>query len=199
MRLDDATAGDQHGGASPAWAYPYNALEIAMLNIHNLLQRLSLTAVPSGSGGPTSSAPLPAVHAPAPTPDDWAARYLDWLSFEGYSPTVDRDGDIIFKHEDWTILLIRDLRDPEYFRLALPNFWPIESEAERARALRAADCVNRRTKVAKLHFGSGKSMWVTVEMFVGDQAHIRPLLPRCIALLPECAHLFKAVMSMLDE
>jgi hypothetical protein len=67
---------------------------------------------------------------------------------------------------------MRDKRDAEHFRAVLPNFWPLKSDKERARAERAADRVNRKIKVAKVHSGAGTDMWVSVECSL-------PIIARC--------------------
>lgn len=161
-----------------------------MTQFKDLLSRLNGSpkeaAAPGGApAGAADEAPL-----------DWAALYMDALKLEGYDPTVDSDGDIRFKHERWTLCLMRDKRDAEFFRLALPNFWALPDAKERARAERAADRVNRRMKGAKLHSGAGDNMWVTLEMFVADHRQVRPVLMRCVRLLPEAALLFQAVMTV---
>ena len=149
---------------------------------------------------PDGSAAVAPTSAPETSaPSDWRAFYTRLLELEGYKPIADGDGDLRIEHEGWQIYLNRDTRDPEFFRLLLPNFWSLDNEAERTRAERAADRVNRQIKVAKVHSGSGRSMWVTVELFVAEPGHPAPVLMRCIRVLPEAALLFRAVMATLDS
>ena len=159
----------------------------------------SLSSQPSPLPG-AGSAPLPVAAAEAVAPPvDWRAFYARLLELEGYKPSIDDDGDLRFKHENWHLCLNRDARDAEYFRLILPNFWSLDGDAERVRAERAADRVNRQMKVAKVHSAAGRSMWATVEMFVAEPGHAAPVLMRCIRILPEAALLFRAVMATLDS
>lgn len=91
--------------------------------------------------------------------------YLDFLTEEGYRPTTDDDGDIVFKREGKTYVLFVDDDDPTFFRLVLPNFWPIESEEERTLAYQAATVATGQTKVAKV-YGVQDNLWASVELFL---------------------------------
>ncbi|MGE4088380.1 MAG: hypothetical protein AB7F93_09870 [Immundisolibacter sp.] len=158
------------------------------------LSTIQAGVMPAGATGVETAA-----GRQADAPADWLTFYTRLLELEGYKPSADADGNLRIEHERWLICLCRDARDPEYFRLLLPNFWPVENDAERARAERAADRVNRQIKVAKVYSGSGRSMWVAVELFIAEPGYAAPILMRCIRLLPEAAMLFRAVMTTLDN
>ena len=43
--------------------------------------------------------------------------YVDFLTEEGYKPTVDSDGDVRFKKEGMTYFISVHSNDPQYFRI----------------------------------------------------------------------------------
>jgi hypothetical protein len=90
----------------------------------------------------------------AQTKSELQEMYMTYLRAEGYSPSVDSDGDILFKSEGRNYYIIVDDEDLEYFCLLYPNFWEIESESERRTASAAIMDANRTTKVAKAYITS---------------------------------------------
>lgn len=92
--------------------------------------------------------------------------YMGFLTEEGFKPDLDSDGDVRFKREGKTYVIIIDAKDPEFFRLVLPNIWKIESEAERTQVLIAADASNAKSKVSKV-CTMADNVWVSIELFVG--------------------------------
>ncbi len=118
--------------------------------------------------------------------------YYDFLKSEGYLPELDRDGDLVFKIEGRTYLIILDENDEPFFRLVFPNFWRIESAAERAKVERAALIATASTKVAKI-FPVGENTWGTVEMFASSPEHVLPVLLRSLSALNT------AVMKFVEE
>ena len=87
--------------------------------------------------------------------------YLEHLKDEGYRPALDDDGDIYFKKEGKTYLIILDEDDPTFFRLVFPNFWEIESDEERERVVHAASAATAATKVTKV-FPVEDNVWASI-------------------------------------
>lgn len=121
------------------------------------------------------------------------------LERDGFRPEVDPDGDISFKHEGLTFVVLLTEDDPEYYQVLLPNFWPLESEAERQVALHACDEINRAVKLVKLYtvegnlFAGVESAYDTSEAFL---AH----LPQAVAYLQDAARMFRdAMQSAMGE
>jgi len=118
--------------------------------------------------------------------------YYDFLKKEGYLPELDRDGDIVFKIEGRTYLVILDENDEPFFRLVFPNFWRIESEAERKQVEHAAMVATASTKVAKI-FPVGDNTWGTIEMFAATPEAVLPVFKRSLSALNT------AVMKFVEE
>lgn len=89
--------------------------------------------------------PLPDV-----TPTPYAAAMLDFLGEEGFRPNLDEDGDVFFKYEGMTYLVITASNEPTVLTLVLPYFWPLEDAAERTRALEAAMVAHRHVRIGRV-------------------------------------------------
>ncbi len=118
-----------------------------------------------------------------------AEFYASFLRSEGFAPEVDKDGDVRFKAEGGTYVLFAHEADPEYFFLLFPNFWPIESEAERRRAFEAACHATATTKVAKV-YPLGDNVSASVEMLFMDPEQCKPVFKRALAMLKGSVAMF---------
>lgn len=105
--------------------------------------------------------------------------YLGYLQDAGYQAYIDRDGDVQFQAGRLGFFLTVDPQDPLFFRLVLPNFWPIESQSEYDRALRACNQTNRQVKSAKLYL-QNNNVWLTVENFMNRPEDFRQYFDRCM-------------------
>lgn len=128
------------------------------------------------------------------TKQDIAERYRQHLAAEGYAPWIDEDGDVVFRCEGRTYCIIIDEDEPTFFRLIFPNFWPIESDRERIRALQAAHEATRKTKVAKV-IQRSDDVWATIELFVGDPEDAMQRLQRSLSALRTAVRTFAEVMD----
>lgn len=127
--------------------------------------------------------------------DELIEPYKEFLAEEGFRPKSDDDGDLVFKYQGGTYLLILDPEDPEYFRLILPNFWAIESEEEYRSALRASVFATRALKVVKVYIiPSGENVSASIEMFCTDHSSTFPVFIRCLDVLMEGAQKFREIM-----
>ena len=97
------------------------------------------------------------------TKAELAQMYLDYLRDEGYAPQIDQDGDVLFKYEGGKYYILIDEKDEMYFRVVYPGFWPIQSEVERGRVIKAAMEATASTKVAKV-FPVGNDVWADAEL-----------------------------------
>lgn len=110
--------------------------------------------------------------------------YVTYLTEEGYTPQVDSDGHIVFEFDGGTYYISVYADDPEYFRLIYPNFWPINSPVERARAYIAADRVNRECKLVKVYLESqGKQVSAEIEEFFDHSDRLRLMFRRALQSL----------------
>jgi hypothetical protein len=116
-----------------------------------------------------------------------------FLQHEGYNPRLDNDNDIVFKYEGKVYLIIFDEDDDLFFRIIFPNFWAIESQAEKALAEKAALSATANTKVAKV-FPVNDNMWATIELFYAPAEDARAVFHRSMSALQAAVRKFISEM-----
>ena len=134
---------------------------------------------------------------PSPVKQRYAEMFRQYLMTEGYRPTVDEDGDVVFKSEGATFLIILDEKDSEFFRLAAPNFWSIEDEEEREQVKAACLEVTKAIKVAKV-FPVRDNTWATIEMFVSPIQSVQDVFGKCLRGLHHAMNAFRKEMHSLQ-
>ena len=92
---------------------------------------------------------------------------LTALAARNLTASIDKDGDVVFKRDGKTWIIFIDDADPTFFRIALPNFWPIEDEDERQRAFAACSHASCAVKVAKV-FVVNDNIWASAELLLPD-------------------------------
>jgi hypothetical protein len=108
--------------------------------------------------------------------------YVSFLKTEGFSPTVDKDGDVVFKREGSSYYFNVDASDQEFVQLVLPNIWSIDSKAELQNARAAAALATRSTKVAKCYVRSDdKNVSIAVELFVDKPEDFKKVFRRSLS------------------
>jgi len=123
-----------------------------------------------------------------------AKMYENFLLEEGFTPTIDQDGDVIFKAEGRTYAILIDERDEEFFRLVFPNFWPIESNEERVKVEQAALQATAETKVAKI-FPVRNNVWASIELFCSPPEAFKPVFSRSMSALRAAVGTFAEKMA----
>ncbi len=127
-----------------------------------------------------------------------AEMFRQYLSDEGYLPRIDEDGDVIFKSEGTTFLVLPDEQDSEFFRIAVPNFWSIEDEDERERVKVACLEITKSLRVVKL-FPVRDDTWAAVEMFVSPIQSVQDVFWKCVRSLHHAVQAFRKQMRQLQE
>jgi hypothetical protein len=112
------------------------------------------------------------------------AMYSDFLDKEGYKPSIDSDGDVVFKVERRTFWIDVDEKDPESFRIVFSNFWEIESLAEKLKVYEVMNFINRTTKVAKVFLSPREDdVSMDANIFVKEPEDFKFHFPRMLDLL----------------
>ena len=122
-----------------------------------------------------------------------AEMYFNFLKEEGFVPRYDNDGDIVFKAEGLSYLLFASEEDTEYFRLALPFFWSIDSTEERQQVLAAACRVNAEIKVVKV-YPVDDNVWASVELLFDPADGFKPVFNRALRVLRHGVDRFSELM-----
>ncbi|HPE69848.1 MAG TPA: hypothetical protein P5560_10710 [Thermotogota bacterium] len=134
---------------------------------------------------------------PAWTDEKLQQVYMDILQKAGYEPRVDSDGDVVFKKENMTFVIQPSGKDPIFFRLFLPNIYPVESEEERGRIRVAMDMANALCKAAKV-FTVNNNVWVSIEFFVNHPQDVETFLERALGAIDNAAKIFVVRLNTLD-
>ena len=125
--------------------------------------------------------------------DELQRFYIAALENQNYHAERDDDGDIRFRHEGHSYFIEVREDDPMFFRVVLPNFWDIDSPAERLRVLDAANLATGDTKIAKV-FTVRDSTWAACELFLPAQDDFVPILQRCLLAIRSAVNLFTDTM-----
>ena len=128
------------------------------------------------------------------TKEERVEMYREFLAEEGYVPKIHGDGDVVFKYEGGLFFISTDEDDEELFRLVVPNFWAIESEAEREKAAKAALEATKRTKVAKVYLTKDDTEAV-IEMFCSPPEAFKAVFGRSLSALRACVKIFREEMQ----
>jgi hypothetical protein len=115
--------------------------------------------------------------------EDLQQMYLTHLKEEGYQPEIDSDGDIKFKAEGRTLYIIVYEDDLDFFQIIYPNFWEIESEAEREKVASVASYVTRTTKVAKVYMTRADDTSISAEIFIEKPENFKTSFKRMIDVI----------------
>lgn len=93
---------------------------------------------------------LASAHAPSTLITPYAQAALDFLADEGFRPSLDEDGDVTFRFEGYTFIIVTSTNEPTVLTLVLPYFWPLDDAAERQRALEAAMAAHRQVRIGRV-------------------------------------------------
>jgi len=120
--------------------------------------------------------------------------WLELVRGYGYHPVIDPDGDIAFTKDDLQYLLLFAPGPPSLVRLALPNFWPIESRQELVRVLRAAAEVHAGASPTMV-YPVGDNTWGSVALWPCADGCLAKLFPLALAELDRGIQEFARLMT----
>jgi hypothetical protein len=124
-----------------------------------------------------------------------AERYLEFLAEEGYRPRIDANGNVAFKCEGRSYVIMIDEKDEMFFYLVYRDFWPIESDEELVRVMDAALAVIADTKVVKLFPMGDTNTWAAIELFCYPPETFTAVFERCLKALRDAVEKFVAKMQ----
>jgi hypothetical protein len=119
--------------------------------------------------------------------------FLEYLTTDGYRPTLDEDNDISFKHERINYILFPNEKDETFFRLMIPFFWELETPEETERAMKVMMKLNADYKAAKFYVMQN-DVCVAAEAFYAKPEDVKTLLGRYIDLLASAMREFRQLM-----
>ena len=118
----------------------------------------------------------------------------DYMAREGYRPTLNADGEIIFHFEGKTCYLQTDSKDHDALRIVIVNFHPLATAAARARATIAAQEATAATKVVKI-FTLDDDTWCTAELVMPEPERFIEILGRTLSAIRAALRAFEKSLA----
>ncbi|MDR1218462.1 MAG: hypothetical protein LBK73_02510 [Treponema sp.] len=107
--------------------------------------------------------------------------YMSYLSVEGYSPSIDSDGDVAFKKEGRPFWIEVNENDLGYFRIGYLANYALDYDYEARQFPIAIDYANRRTKVAKVYsMEDGGRFMISAEIYIVNPEDFKIVFNRMI-------------------
>ena len=131
------------------------------------------------------------------TPESLAALRLsikEHLSSEGYRPSVNSDGEIMFHFDGRRCYLQTDASDHDYARIIIVNFRPIAGADDFARVAAAAQDVTACTKVIKIFVLDGDT-WCVAELLLPDPSRLPVVFTRSLAAIRTALRAFEKLLA----
>ncbi|GBU29204.1 hypothetical protein R84B8_02768 [Treponema sp. R8-4-B8] len=131
---------------------------------------------------------FPAVSQQQLTKAELQIIYFEYLCKEGYNPSIDKDGDILFKVSGNSYFIIVDENDPQFFQVYMGFKMDTISTED---ALNAVNYSNRCSKVVKVYFSADrKVVSITAELLLNDPKDFIPVFSRTISLIQNAENNF---------
>jgi len=137
---------------------------------------------------PISGAAMTLPEPVVPTP--YANDLLEHLAEEGFRPKLDEDGDVYFKYEGATYVVIANHGEATVLSILLPYFWSLEDAAERTRALEAAMHAQGQVRVGRVMV-LDDNVSASVNAYLPDAQSFRAVLLRSLDGLHYLAKVFR--------
>jgi hypothetical protein len=110
-------------------------------------------------------------------------RLMDFLTREGFRPTLASPAGIRFKFEGGFYGVWFPPPDDQYVAIVFPGFWKVGSPEEEVRALRAANAASVETKVVKVFIGPEGHVGAEAQMYVTATEQLEAVFVRCLDTL----------------
>lgn len=121
--------------------------------------------------------------------------YLNAVEALGFRPRIDDDGDVAFRMEGRSLMVMADEDDRGFFRALMPYFWRIDSAEELTRARQVALQLTSEYKAVKVFvLDDYSNVSASVELFFDEPAGVLPVLERCLVGLLAASREFGARM-----
>jgi len=120
--------------------------------------------------------------------------YVNYLRGEGYSPSIDSDGDVNFTVQGHRFYINVMENDLQSFQIVLTNFLDIGAASNRLKALDAASAVTRTTRVVRLYITSSGKIAIDTYIFLAKPEDFSAHLNRMVNIMIQSRDEFMAAM-----
>ena len=115
---------------------------------------------------------------------------LDFLANDGFRPSINSDGEIMFHFEGRICYLQTTAGDAEYLRIIIVNFRPVADAGDLARVTAAAQDATAGTKVIKI-FTLDADTWCVAEFLLPDPTRFTDVFPRTLSAMRAALRTFE--------
>jgi hypothetical protein len=118
----------------------------------------------------------------------------DYMAGEGYRPSLNADGEIMFHFEGKICYLQTDAQDHDALRIVIVNFHPLATKVGRAKATVAAQEATASTKVVKI-FTLDDDTWCTAELLMPEPERFIEILSRTLSAIRAALRAFEKALA----
>ena len=133
-----------------------------------------------------------------PTPTPYEAAVLDFLTEEGFRARLDEEGDVYFKYQGMTYVVITRDNEPTVLQILLPYFWPLEDALTRTRAMEAAMDAHKTVRIGRIIVWED-NVSATVNAYLSDEDSFRAVLLHSVDGLAYLAQYFREQLNARSE
>jgi hypothetical protein len=119
---------------------------------------------------------------------------IDHMTKEGYRPSSNADGEIIFHFEGKICYLQTDEKDHDAIRIVIINFHPFATKADRAKATAAAQEATASTKVVKM-FTLDDDTWCAAELLMPEPERFTEIFNRTLSAIRAALLAFEKALA----
>jgi len=120
--------------------------------------------------------------------------FLAFLASDGFRPSINSDGEIMFHFEGKICYLQTTADDPEYMRVIIVNFRPVAGDDDLARVTAAAHDATAGTKVIKIFTLDGDT-WCVAEFLLPDPMRFTDVFPRTLSAMRAALRTFEKSLA----
>ena len=115
-----------------------------------------------------------------------AARMAyDYLSSEGYKPTIDEDDDVLFKAEGYSFYVDNDKSDDTYLQIVLPYIMELEEDdlLSSMAAMAACNQITQDKKIVQAYITDDGDVMLCTDTYIGSAGNMNEFIDSSIIFM----------------
>ena len=132
-----------------------------------------------------------------------AARMAyDYLSSEGYKPTIDDDEDVLFKAEGYSFYVDNDKSDETYLQIVLPYIMELDEEdfLSSVAAVAACNQITQDKKIVQAYITDDGDVMLCTDTYIGSSGNMNEFIDSSIAFMIRAVSAFgEEYRSLMEE
>ncbi len=132
-----------------------------------------------------------------------AARMAyDYLSSEGYKPTIDEDDDVLFKAEGFSFYVDNDKSDDTYLQIVLPYIMELKEDdlLSSMAAMAACNQITQDKKIVQAYITDDGDVMLCTDTYIGSAGNMNEFIDSSIAFMIRAVSAFhEEYNSMMED